>query len=54
MKNHSMYWNWLYWLCDCDMDETVVQIMKLMNIKGERKRRLERLMCEGRGNESNN
>lgn len=46
MKNHSMYWNWIYWLCDCDSTELAIQVMKIMNAKGERRRRLERLMCE--------
>lgn len=46
MKNHSMFWNFVFWLCDCDKTETVMQMMKIMDIGGERKRRLERLLCE--------
>lgn len=46
IKYPGMFYQQLYWLCDCDSTELAVQMMKILDIKGERKRRLERLMCE--------
>ena len=46
MKKYSMFWNWLYWLEDCDRDKLLLQVMKIMDLKGLKKRRLERWACE--------
>ena len=45
-KYPGMFYQWLFWLCDCNKTETVLQMMKIMDISGERKRRLERLLPE--------
>lgn len=31
-KNYSMFWNWVYWQCDCDQMKTVFQFLKLVDI----------------------
>jgi len=46
MRTYSMFWNWIYWLCDCDSDELVYQTMKIMDLKGIKRRRLKRWECE--------
>lgn len=46
MKKINMFWNWLYWLCDCDRDELLLQIMRIMDLKGIKRRRLARWACE--------
>ena len=29
-SKHTMFYNWLYWNCDCDKDETLSQVLKMM------------------------
>ena len=46
MRTYSMFWQQIYWLEDCDRDRLLLQIMKIMDLKGIKRRRLERWKCE--------
>ena len=46
LKSYSMFWNWIYWLEDCDRDRLLLQIMRIIDIRGIKRRRLERWKCE--------
>lgn len=48
-KNASMYWQWVYWLEDCDKDRLLLQVMRIMDIRGRQRRALKRWACEKGG-----
>jgi len=42
LKSCSMFWQQIYWLEDCDRDRLLLQIMRIIDIRGIKRRRLER------------
>lgn len=38
MNKYSMWYNWLYWLCDCDSDKLSFQLVKIVRWERENNR----------------